>query len=57
MSGLDRPGMWAIDRTEMARTRRTVWQSMATWLPRALHAAYFAAAAGSSAFSSPSQGS
>jgi ABC-2 type transport system permease protein len=30
MSGLNLPGMWAIYRTEMARTRRTVLQSVAT---------------------------
>ncbi len=30
MSGLNLPGIWAIYRTEMARTRRTVWQSVAT---------------------------
>ena len=30
MSGFNLPGMWAIYRTELARTRRTVWQSVAT---------------------------
>jgi hypothetical protein len=30
MSGVNLPGIWAIYRTEMARTRRTVWQSVAT---------------------------
>ena len=30
MSGCNLRGMWAIYRTEMARTRRTVWQSVAT---------------------------
>ncbi len=30
MSGFNLRGMWAIYRTEMARTRRTVWQSVAT---------------------------
>ena len=30
MSGFNVPGIWAIYRTEMARTRRTVWQSVAT---------------------------
>ena len=30
MSGFNLLGMWAIYRTEMARTRRTVWQSVAT---------------------------
>jgi ABC-2 type transport system permease protein len=30
VSGLNLPGIWAIYRTEMARTRRTVWQSVAT---------------------------
>ena len=29
MSGFNIPGIWAIYRTEMARTRRTVWQSVA----------------------------
>ena len=30
MSGINLRGIWAIYRTEMARTRRTVWQSVAT---------------------------
>jgi ABC-2 type transport system permease protein len=30
VSGFNLPGMWAIYRTELARTRRTVWQSVAT---------------------------
>lgn len=30
MSRLNLPAIWAIYRTEMARTRRTVWQSVAT---------------------------
>ena len=30
VSGVNLRGMWAIYRTEMARTRRTVWQSVAT---------------------------
>ena len=30
MSGVNLPGMWAIYRTEMARTRRTIMQSVAT---------------------------
>ncbi len=30
MSGVNLPGIWAIYRTEMARTRRTIWQSVAT---------------------------
>ena len=30
VSGFNLPGIWAIYRTEMARTRRTVWQSVAT---------------------------
>jgi ABC-2 type transport system permease protein len=30
VSGCNLRGMWAIYRTEMARTRRTVWQSVAT---------------------------
>lgn len=30
MSKLNLPAIWAIYRTEMARTRRTVWQSVAT---------------------------
>lgn len=30
MSGLNLRGMWAIYRSEMARTRRTIWQSVAT---------------------------
>ena len=30
VSGFNLPGMWAIYRTEMMRTRRTVWQSVAT---------------------------
>ena len=30
MSGINLRGMWAIYRTEMARTRRTIWQSVAT---------------------------
>jgi ABC-2 type transport system permease protein len=30
VSGFNLPGMWAIYRTEMVRTRRTVWQSVAT---------------------------
>lgn len=30
MSGVNLRGIWAIYRTEMARTRRTVWQSVAT---------------------------
>lgn len=30
MSGVNLTGMWAIYRTEMGRTRRTVWQSVAT---------------------------
>jgi ABC-2 type transport system permease protein len=30
VSGFNLRGMWAIYRTEMARTRRTVWQSVAT---------------------------
>ena len=30
MSGVNLIGMWAIYRTEMRRTRRTVWQSVAT---------------------------
>jgi ABC-2 type transport system permease protein len=30
MSGMNLRGMWAIYSTEMARTRRTIWQSVAT---------------------------
>jgi ABC-2 type transport system permease protein len=30
MNGANLPGIWAIYRTEMARTRRTIWQSIAT---------------------------
>jgi ABC-2 type transport system permease protein len=30
VSAVNVPGMWAIYRTEMGRTRRTVWQSVAT---------------------------
>ncbi len=30
MSGINFPGIWAIYSTEMARTRRTIWQSVAT---------------------------
>ncbi|HUN42971.1 MAG TPA: ABC transporter permease [Acetobacteraceae bacterium] len=30
MSGINFSGIWAIYRTEMARTRRTIWQSVAT---------------------------
>jgi ABC-2 type transport system permease protein len=30
MSRVNLPGIWAIYRTEMARTRRTIWQSVAT---------------------------
>jgi ABC-2 type transport system permease protein len=30
MSGLNLPGLWAIYRTEMTRTRRTIWQSVVT---------------------------
>jgi len=39
VSGVNFPGIWAIYRTEMARTRRTVWQSVAT--PVVTTALYF----------------
>ncbi len=48
MSGRNPTGMWAIYRTEMARTRRTIWQSVATpVITTALYFIVFGGAIGS----------
>ena len=48
MSTINQPGMWAIYRTEMARTLRTVWQSIATpVITTALYFIVFGGAIGS----------
>ena len=48
MNGINLAGMWAIYRTEMARTRRTVWQSVATpVITTALYFVVFGGAIGS----------
>jgi ABC-2 type transport system permease protein len=48
VTGLNLPGIWAIYRTEMARTRRTIWQSVATpVITTALYFIVFGGAIGS----------